>query len=214
MEKMPWYKSNTLRGLVVAAVTLIAQKLGIAETVGDADAAKLVDLALGFVEACALAYAAYARAARERGRRRENRVVSKWRNEMRSMSRISCVLAVAAIALSSVATTGCASTREAYSVADTLDERAYVATEHFAAVVKQAADLRERGVLSGSALADVRALEQKAKPAVLRLGSLAKNWQAAQTAESEVALQRALDDVVIAIADLVRAVKAAVGGGT
>lgn len=61
MEKMPWYKSNTLRGLVVAAVTLIAQKLGIAETVGDADAAKLVDLALGLVETIALAYAAYAR---------------------------------------------------------------------------------------------------------------------------------------------------------
>lgn len=63
MDKMPWYKSNTLRGLLVAAITLVAQKLGIAEAVGDADAAKLVDLALGLVEASAMAYAAYARIA-------------------------------------------------------------------------------------------------------------------------------------------------------
>jgi predicted metal-dependent HD superfamily phosphohydrolase len=61
MEKMPWYKSNTLRGLLVAAITLIAQKAGIADAVGDADAAKLVDLGLGLVESLALAYAAYAR---------------------------------------------------------------------------------------------------------------------------------------------------------
>lgn len=63
MEKMPWYKSNTLRGLLVAGITLIAQKLGIADAVGDADAAKLVDLGLGLVEGLAMAYAAYHRVA-------------------------------------------------------------------------------------------------------------------------------------------------------
>lgn len=61
MEKMPWYKSNTLRALLVAGITLVAQKLGIADTIGDADAAKLVELCLGVVETVALAYAAYAR---------------------------------------------------------------------------------------------------------------------------------------------------------
>lgn len=133
---------------------------------------------------------------------------------MKSMTRFSSVLAVAAIALCTLATTGCASTREAYKAADTLDERAFVAEEHFAAVVKQAADMKDRGVLTGSALANVRALEAKAKPAVLSLGDLARKWQAAQTAESEVALQRALDSVVLAIADLVRALKTATGGAT
>jgi hypothetical protein len=61
MEKLPWYKSNTLRGLLVAGLALIAQKLGIADAFGDADAAKVVDLAMGVVESLALAYAAYAR---------------------------------------------------------------------------------------------------------------------------------------------------------
>lgn len=63
MEKMPWYKSNTLRGLLVAAVALIAQKLGIAATVGDDQAAAIVDGALTLVESFALAYAAYYRVA-------------------------------------------------------------------------------------------------------------------------------------------------------
>lgn len=63
MDKMPWYKSNTLRGLLVAAISLIAQQLGIADAVGDADAAKLVDLGLGLVEAGAMAFAAYHRVA-------------------------------------------------------------------------------------------------------------------------------------------------------
>lgn len=61
MDKLPWYKSNTLRGLLVAAITLVAQKAGAADAFGDAQVANLVDLGLGFIESCALAYAAYAR---------------------------------------------------------------------------------------------------------------------------------------------------------
>lgn len=59
MEQIPWYRSNTLRGLLVAATVLIAQKLGIADKVGDADAAKLVDLVMSFAEMGAMAYAAW-----------------------------------------------------------------------------------------------------------------------------------------------------------
>lgn len=132
---------------------------------------------------------------------------------MKSMSRITGVLAAAALALVAFAATGCSSTKAAYEAADTLDERAYVATEHYAAVVKQAADLKDKGVLTGSALAQVRELEQVASPVVLRLGPLVENFKAAQSAETEVALQRALDDAVLAIADLVRIVKAAATGG-
>jgi hydroxymethylpyrimidine pyrophosphatase-like HAD family hydrolase len=132
---------------------------------------------------------------------------------MRSMSRISCVLAVAALALGSLATTGCASTRAAYNAAETLEERAYVVTEHYTAVITQAADLKNRGVLKGAALAQVREIETVARPVVLSLGDLVANYKAAKSAESEVALQRALDEAVLVLADLVRAVKAAATGG-
>jgi hypothetical protein len=63
MDKMPWYKSNVLRGLLVAGLVFIAQKVGIASAFGDADAAKLVDLGLGFVEGVGMAFAAYHRVA-------------------------------------------------------------------------------------------------------------------------------------------------------
>lgn len=132
---------------------------------------------------------------------------------MRTMSMTSRVLAVAALVVGSLATVGCSSTKAAYDAADTLEERAYVATEQYAAVVKQAADLKDKGVLTGSALAKVRELESVASPVVLRLGPLVANFKAAQTAETEVALQKALDDAVLALADLVRVVKAAATGG-
>jgi hypothetical protein len=133
---------------------------------------------------------------------------------VRPMSRYIGVLAVAALAMSTLATTGCTGTRAAYDAADTLDERAYVATEHYAAVVKQAADLKDLGVLKGSALNQARELESVAQPLVLSLAGLVANYNAARTAETEVALQRALDEAIVAIAGLVRIVKAAGGGAT
>jgi hypothetical protein len=116
-------------------------------------------------------------------------------------------LMVAAFVVGSFATSGCAGTKAAYDAADTLEERAFVATEHYSAVITQAADLKDRGALKGEALTKVREIESVARPVILKLGPLVQNFKAAHDAESEVALQRALDDAVLAIADLVRALK-------
>lgn len=132
---------------------------------------------------------------------------------MKSMSRMTGALVAAALLSGLFAVSGCSSTKAAYAAADTLEERAYVATEHYASVVKQAADLKQKGILTGSALARVQEIELTARPLVLKLEPLVKSFKAAQTAETEVALQSALDDVVLVIADLVRAVKA-IGGET
>lgn len=132
---------------------------------------------------------------------------------MKSMSRMTGALVAAALLVGVFAVSGCSSTKAAYAAADTLEERAFVATEHYASVVRQAADLKQKGVLTGSALARVQEIELAARPLVLKLEPLVKSFKAAQTAESEVALQSALDDVVLVIADLVRAVKA-IGGET
>ena len=122
------------------------------------------------------------------------------------------VLAAAAIALLSFAA-GCTGTRAAYSAATTLEQRAYVVTEHFSAVVKQAADLKDAGVLKGQALSQAREIESVAQPIVLSLGDLVAKYKAAMSAESEVALEMALDDAVMVLADLVRVVKTAATGG-
>lgn len=131
---------------------------------------------------------------------------------MKSMSGIRGVLAAAALAFIATAATGCAGTKAAYDAADTLEERAFVATEHYTAVVEQAAALKNQGVLKGQALAQVRELELVARPIVLSLGDLVKQYNAARDAETEVELQRALDDVVQVIGQLVRAVRGAAGG--
>lgn len=134
---------------------------------------------------------------------------------MKSMSNmLSRTLLVVACVTGLMATSGCSSTRAAYNAADTLEERAYVATEHYAAVLHQAVDLKAKGVLKGDALARVQEAENVAGPVVLSLGPLVSKYKAARDAESEVALQKALDDVVLAIADLVRLVKAAAGGAS
>ena len=133
---------------------------------------------------------------------------------MKSMSRITGALVAAALAVGMFAASGCAGTKAAYNAADTLEERAYVVTEHYAAVVHQAADLKDKGVLKGAALAKAREAETVAQPVVLSLGDLVKKYNAAKSAETEVALQSALDEAVRALADLVRIVKAAAGGGS
>lgn len=132
---------------------------------------------------------------------------------MKPMSSITSLLAVVALAVGITGATGCAGTKAAYNAADTLEERAYVVTEHYSAVVKQAADLKDLGVLKGQALNQARELESVASPVVLSLGDLVAKYNAAKNAETEVALQRALDDAVVALASLVRVVKTAATGG-
>lgn len=131
---------------------------------------------------------------------------------MRPMSATSRAMVVAALSLGLLATTGCTGTRNAYASATTLNDRAFVATEHYAAVVKQAADLKDLGVLKGAALAQAQEVESVARPVVLSLGDLVAKYNAAHDAESEVALQSAIDEAITAIAQLVRVVKAAAGG--
>lgn len=133
---------------------------------------------------------------------------------MRAMNGISRALVAAVLLVGLTAVSGCAGTKAAYSAADTLEERAFVVAEHYSAVVSQAADLKDRGVLKGESLARAREVETVAQPIVLSLGQLVAHYKAARDAESEVALQQALDDAVRALADLVRVVKGAAGGGS
>jgi hypothetical protein len=59
MNAIPWYKSNTLRGLLVAVLAFLLQHLGLGDQF--ADAGVYVDYFLTGVEGLALAYSAWAR---------------------------------------------------------------------------------------------------------------------------------------------------------
>jgi hypothetical protein len=107
------------------------------------------------------------------------------------------------------AATACTGTRSAYKAAETPDQMAYIVTEHYAALVKEAADLKDAGTLTGSALAKVQAADNAARPLVLQLGPIAQAYAATKSAESEFALQQALNKAVLAVSNLINSLKGA-----
>lgn len=118
-------------------------------------------------------------------------------------------LLLAVAALVAIMLPGCAGTQTAYRAAETPDEYAYMLAEHYAALVRQAADLRERSTTPPEAIEAMRRAELAARPLVAPLRPLRDACLAARTAETELELQRAIDAAVLAIADLVRQVQAA-----
>lgn len=62
MNPIPWYKSNTLRALLVAGVAQALVLLGIADEVASTEkGAQLTDMVLNLVEVVSLMWAGYAR---------------------------------------------------------------------------------------------------------------------------------------------------------
>jgi hypothetical protein len=96
------------------------------------------------------------------------------------------------------AATACTGTRTAYKAAETPDQMAFIVTEHYAALVKEAADLKEKGTLTGSA-----------RPLVLQLRALSDAYTGTKSAESEAALQAALNKAVLAVSNLITSLKGA-----
>lgn len=126
------------------------------------------------------------------------------------------LLALAAV-VALASTSGCAGTRNAYKAADSVDEYAYVLTEHYSALVKQAADLaaipttpqavREALKRADAAAHLVVVGDARAVPRVAGLAELAANYKQIRTAENQLALQKAVDAAVIKVADLVRVLR-------
>lgn len=101
----------------------------------------------------------------------------------------------------------CVGTRAAYESAETLEAKAYVVTEHYAALVKEAADLREAGTLTGDALARVQAADNQARPLVLQLRTSVQAYTALKNADTAAALQAALDSAVVQVSALINAIR-------
>lgn len=102
---------------------------------------------------------------------------------------------------------GCAGTREAYKEADSAYETAYVVTEHYSYVLEQAAALQ--ATLTDEQRNKLREVRDRVNPVVLRLPEAAAAWQAVKTAETQEALEAALEAAAVAVAEFTRAVKEA-----
>jgi hypothetical protein len=108
----------------------------------------------------------------------------------------------------------CASTREAYKAADSPDEYAYVLREHYASLVHEAADLKEKPTTPREAVEIMQQAELAARPAADKLRPLRDAFLAGRDAKTQAELQQAINDAVLVIADLVRAVRKAQGEPT
>lgn len=127
------------------------------------------------------------------------------------------LLAGVSVLLLAAFASGCAGTAAAYKAAANLSDTAYVVTEHYAAIVKEAADL------SASPTVDPQVKEALKKAAVATapfvlgdpatgkpsLRELAQHYSAIHDAKSAQELQLALNSAVTELAKLINAVKAA-----
>lgn len=100
----------------------------------------------------------------------------------------------------------CTGTRLAYETAETLEAKAYVVTEHYAALIAEANDLADAGI-SDAALERIQAVDAEAGPAVLALRRAVETYSALRNSENEAALQQALAEAALAVSDLINAVR-------
>lgn len=196
----PWYQSLTMKALIVSALVHLLTILGVTEEIASKSVTDLVEGALPFVGLISDAIAAYGR------KRAKTPLTGTKAGAAKSLLVLALVAPVLALTLS-----GCTHTREAYGSADTVDEYAYVAAEHYAALVHEARVLKEKPTTPAEAVVAMQAAAAKAQPAVLKLRALRDAYTQVRSAQNEQDLQKAVDEAVLLIADLVREVNKARG---
>jgi hypothetical protein len=98
---------------------------------------------------------------------------------------------------------GCLGTRDAYRQAQGLEETAKVVAEHYIALLHEANNLKDAGALTGDALAKTQAAVETIDPLVRQMTTAAQAFEAVSNAQTEAALQEAIDRAVIEVSRLV-----------
>lgn len=102
---------------------------------------------------------------------------------------------------------GCANTTRAVKNADTPADYALVFLAGYSSALKSANDYRLSGKMTPEELAKIRELELRAYPFIQPIPKLQAAYEATYTAADAAALQKAIDEAVIAAADFIRAVQ-------
>lgn len=105
----------------------------------------------------------------------------------------------------------CVQTTRAYRNADTPSDYALVLLEQYDAVLVEANRLKASDRLSGETLNSIRAADLKAQPFIDAIRPLQQAYEASRSSADAAALQSAVNNAITAVADLIRAVKAAGG---
>jgi hypothetical protein len=62
IQSIPWYRSNTMRALLVGAIAFTLDRVGLPDTLSQGTAQQIVDLLLGVTQGGAMLFGMYARA--------------------------------------------------------------------------------------------------------------------------------------------------------
>jgi hypothetical protein len=219
LEKISMLDSQVIRALLLAItglVGLILSFFGVDEGWFSERATRVVDAVLLIITTGGVLWAGYARRYLPTPPITDT-AVAKTEAKMASAHpeggfvRPGLLVALLAFSLPVVLLPACTNTREAYRAAETPDEVAYVITEHYASLVREAANLRQLATTPPEAVAAMQRADLVAGPLVDSLRPLRDAYMATRSAESEAELQEAVNRAVLAIADLVRHVKTARG---
>lgn len=233
LDKIAKLDSGIIRALLVAGAAFIGGILRLFGVVDEKSfndtAIHVIDLGITFLGAAAGLYIAYARinlptpplsdAAVLKSQQMADKQQQGGFTSVRLLIALSTVMAILALS-------GCAGTLGAYRAAQSrpetaLTDTAYVITEHYSAVLKQAADIKEAGTAPPAVIEKVQAADDKAAPVILGrpdakpptpgLKDLSAAFVMFKDAKSEADLQAAVDNAARLLSQLIDAVNAARG---
>lgn len=227
METIPWYKSAILRQQVVQLLVAGTALVGVNTETIDLDAT-VASIFAGIAAVVAIwtfvtrlfkpAPNMTTTAANTEARLiAEGKIPPKQGGFLRVGAGLLAFLAAAVATVALAFMSGCVGTKAAYKAADSLPDTAYVVAEHYAAVLKEAADLAQSPTTSPEVKAALKEADLRLKPLILGdpstglpgLQQLAQHYRAVKDAQSQADLQRALDAAVLELAKLINAVKSA-----
>lgn len=211
METIPWYKSAVIRQQVVM---LIVGIFGLFKITTDLDVDATVTAVFADIAVLVPVWTILTRLFKAHPPLTDTAAmkeedVQKQLKSQKGFIKIQAVLLLLGV---SVALAACTGFQMAWKAADTVDKQAYVLAEQYASLVHEAADLKEKPTTPAAAVNAMQKADQAAKPAIARLRTLRDAYRAIDSAENAETLQKAVNDAVLLIADLVNAVKAAKGG--
>lgn len=217
LNKIAALDSQVIRALLVAIVGLIGLLLsffGFDEGLFTERAGRVVDALLLVLSTGGVVWAGYARAYLPTPPITSTAIVKTQERQAKEggFARIGFLALISAVLLSGfLLLPGCQSTRAAYQAADSLDETSYVISEHYASLVREAADLASRPTTPRGVVRAMQEADLAVAPVIDSLRRLRDAYVATRDAKTEAALQEAVNQAVILLADLVRQVNAARG---
>lgn len=229
LAKIFMLESGVIRGLLVAFVGLlgsVAALFGANATAFGAKAGPIIDGVSALLTAGGLMYAAWTRTTKPNPPLTDTAVIATSARleaegkppaatppKQGGFARPGVLIALSlACLVGAFAMQGCQGTKAAYAAADSPDETAFVVSEHYAAIVKEAAVLAARPGVPASAIMAMQRADQFARPVIEALRPLRDAYLASKSATDRALLEQKVNEAVLKLADLVRAVKAARGG--